>query len=64
VGLCAFTDAGHTWAGGRYTGGDACKDPESYLCKRYFEILGPINEEILLNDLIWNFFTSLEKKDF
>ncbi|HCR85489.1 MAG TPA: hypothetical protein DIV86_02310 [Alphaproteobacteria bacterium] len=60
VGLCAFTNAGHTWAGGKYDGGEVCRqDKESSLCKKYFEILGKINKDVSLNDIIWGFFSGI-----
>lgn len=60
VGFCVFNDAGHTWAGGKYTGGDICKhNKESSACKAYFDILGGVNKDVSLNDVIWGFFSAI-----
>ncbi len=56
IGLCVFQDAGHTWAGGEY--GEVCNNENSYFCNKFKKIVGEINHDINLNDLMWGFFKS------
>ena len=51
---CIDPTAGHTWPGGTY--GRACENPSADSCNVIKKILGPLNQNISANELMWNFF--------
>lgn len=54
--LCSDDDLGHNWAGSFY-GIPACETaPNGYVCKLWWNTVGPASDNLHGNDLIWNFF--------
>lgn len=54
--LCTIEGMGHTWPGENY-GTEACKrDINSLLCKMWKDIVGNLSNDIIANDMIWEFF--------
>lgn len=47
---------GHMWPQGTY--GDTCEGKNTTFCNKYREVVGPINQDVNINKLIWNFFES------
>jgi polyhydroxybutyrate depolymerase len=52
--LCTVEGMGHNWPGGTF--GPICEKPQSKLCKRYQEKVGPLSSDISANDAMWEFF--------
>lgn len=60
VQLCAVLDGGHIWPGGDYAVPFCEENPMGRLCRNYKEELGPINQHINTNEMMWNFFKSFD----
>jgi polyhydroxybutyrate depolymerase len=53
--LCIVEDMGHTWPGG--TNGPLCTSGQTPgLCSRYEDIVGPISNDIVASEAMWDFF--------
>jgi len=53
VRLCTVEMNGHMWAGSQ--SGAVCEDPRSRMCRRFQDVLGPMNSRFDTNQEIWNF---------
>lgn len=55
VTLCTVEDMGHTWPGG--TNGPLCTSGQTPgLCSSYEEIVGPVSNDIVASEAMWDFF--------
>lgn len=55
--LCTVEGLGHNWPGRTNYGIDACKKkPNGRICKTWKEKVGPLSQDIIANDMIWEFF--------
>lgn len=54
VAFCKIEDGGHSWPGGGE--GRVCRDPSSRKCRLWREIVGPISNDLVANEVIWSFF--------
>lgn len=56
VTFCPIENGGHTWAGGSPP--KICIDkPDGVLCTRYKTAVGPLRENLNINDAMWEFFS-------
>lgn len=57
VTLCTVDGLGHNWAGQTSYGVDACdRDPEGKICRTWKNKVGSLNQDLVANDQIWDFF--------
>jgi len=57
VTLCTVEGLGHNWPGQAAYGVEACeKSPEGKICKIWKEKVGPLSQDLMANDMIWDFF--------
>lgn len=55
--LCTVESMGHVWPGHKTYSAKACKtNPEGYFCGLWVETVGSLSDDIIANDLIWDFF--------
>jgi polyhydroxybutyrate depolymerase len=56
VTLCTITGFGHGWPGGTY-GINQCEiNPNGLICQEWKKIIGPLSNDIIANDAMWEFF--------
>jgi polyhydroxybutyrate depolymerase len=54
---CVIDEHGHTWAGKKTYGTDACNNfPNSKACTIWKKGVGPLSQDLIANDQIWKFF--------
>ena len=57
VTLCTVDGLGHNWSGQTTYGNNSCdKNPNWKVCKAWKEAVWPLNQDIIANDQIWDFF--------
>jgi poly(3-hydroxybutyrate) depolymerase len=55
--LCTVDGLGHNWAGETTYGIEACgQRPEGRICKKWKDAVGALNQDLVANDMIWEFF--------
>lgn len=55
--LCTVDGLGHNWPGQTTYGVDACdSSPDGKICKTWKEAVGPLSQDLIANDQIWEFF--------
>jgi polyhydroxybutyrate depolymerase len=57
VTICTITGMGHTWPGSTEYNAEACKTrPNGYVCRLWQEAVGALNNDIIANEAMWEFF--------
>lgn len=57
VTICTIRGMGHTWPGSMEYSAEACKTrPKGYVCRLWKEAVGALNNDIIANDAMWEFF--------